>query len=383
MSTSPFLAPSELAGRRTLKWRRWDDDVLPLWVAEMDVETCPPVRAELAAALDHGETGYGYGNGYPEALADFAAARWGWSFVPAQARVVPDVMQGAVHVLDLLTDPGDAVVVTPPVYGPFFDYTTAARRRLEHAPLGPDGRLDPEAVEAAFARANADGGRAVMLLCNPHNPTGTVHTAEELAVVATLGRRHGVRIVSDEIHGPLVRPGVTFTSWLQVPGGEDGVVVTSASKGFNLAGVKAGVAIPGPEAVDDLARMPEVVAHGASLFGLRAHAVALTRGRGWQEDLVTAIDANHDLLADLVATHLPEVRLRPAEATFLAWLDCRPLGLSDPATVFLDHGRVGLSEGEFFGPGGGGHVRVNVATHPDVLRDAVTRMARAVAAVSA
>ncbi len=378
---SPFdLDRAGLAGHRTLKWQRWPADVLPMWVAEMDVGTCPPVREELTRALERGETGYGYGDDYVEALAAFLADRFGWSFDPAIARVVPDVMQGCRHVLDLVTGPGDAVVVTPPVYGPFFAFTLAAGREVVEAPLGPDLRLDAAAMEAAFARATVDGRRAALLLCSPHNPTGVVHTSDELTVVAALARAHGVRVVVDEIHAPLVHPGVTFTSWLQVPGGEDGIVVTSASKGFNLAGMKGGVAIPGAAAVADLARLPEVVEHGASLFGRRAHATALAHGGDWQWRLVEAIADNHRLLADLVADHLPGVEVHPAEATFLAWLDCTALGWGDdPAAVFLERGRIGLNDGLFFGSGGAGHVRINVGTHPDVVREGVARMATAIA----
>lgn len=381
MSESPFdLDRAQLGDHATLKWQQWPADVLPMWVAEMDVSTCPPVREELGRALDRGETGYGYGDDYQQALAAFMDDRFGWTFDPATARIVPDVMQGCRHVIDLVTDPGDAVVMTPPVYGPFFAITVAAGRVVEEAPLDADGRLDPASLAAAFARATARGGRVALLLCSPHNPTGVVHTAEELAMVAELAREHGVRVVVDEVHAPLVHPGVTFTSWLQVPGGEDGFVVTSASKGFNLAAVKGGVAIPGAESVDDLARLPEIVGHGASLFGLRAHAAALARGGDWQWRLVAAIADNHRLLADLVTRDLPGVRLQPAEATFLAWLDCTALGWGDdPAATFLEHGRIGLSDGLFFGAGGEGHVRINVGTHPDVVREGVGRMAVAIA----
>ncbi len=378
---SPFdLDRDRLADHRTLKWQRYPSDVLPMWVAEMDVGTCPPVREDLARALERGETGYGYGDDYVEALAAFLDDRFGWTFDPGTARIVPDVMQGCRHVLELVTDPGDAVVVTPPVYGPFFAFTLAAGREVVEAPLGPDYRLDPGSLVAAFARATADGRRAALLLCSPHNPTGVVHTANELATVAELARAHGVRVVVDEIHAPLVHPGVTFTSWLHVPGGEDGFVVTSASKGFNLAAVKGGVAIPGPAAVDDLARLPEVVEHGASLFGRRAHAAALAHGGAWQWRLVEAIADNHRLLADLVARDLPGVRVHPAEATFLAWLDCTGLGWGDdPAAVFLERGRISLNDGLFFGTGGAGHVRMNVGTHPDLVREGVARMATAIA----
>lgn len=377
---SPFLAPDVVgAGRQTLKWQRWPSDVLPMWVAEMDVATCPPVRRELRSALDRGETGYGWGASYPTAMARFYHHRLGVEVDPEVCRVVPDVMQGCLQVLEVVTRPGDAVIVTPPVYGPFFSFVHAARRELVEAPLGRDGRLDPASLGRALDRATAGGRRAALLLCSPHNPTGVVHTAEELATVADLTAAAGVRVVVDEIHASLVRPDVVFTSWLDVPGGGDGVVVTSASKGFNLAGVKAGVAIPGTRAVDDVAAIPEVLSHGASLFGLRAHTVALDEGRSWQRRLVEAIDANHRLLADLVSEMLPDLHLYPAAATFLAWLDCRDLGWgADPAAVFRRHGRVGLNDGLFFGTGGGGHVRLNLATHPDLLREGVRRMVVAI-----
>ncbi len=292
--------------------------------------------------------------------------------------IVPDVMLGVVEMLKLVSGPGDAVVVNCPVYPPFYPFVEHMDRRVVEAPLGADLRLDLDALEDAFRRAVAGGRRAVYLLCSPHNPTGTVHTADELAAVAALADRHGVRVVADEIHAPLVAPGTVFTPYLSVPGAESGLSLMSASKGWNLAGLKAALAIAGPAAADDLARLPEEVGHGPSHIGVIAHTAALCDGGDWLDALLGGLDDNRALLAGLLARELPGGRYRPGPATFLAWLDCRALGLGDdPAALFLDRGRVALNSGLPFGTGGAGHVRLNLGTSPEVLTEAVRRMAAA------
>jgi cysteine-S-conjugate beta-lyase len=166
--------------------------------------------------------------------------------------------------------------------------------------------------------------------------------------------------------------------YLTVPGGGSGIALHSASKGWNLAGIKAALAVAGPDAVADLARMPEVVWHGASHLGVIAHAAALTGGGAWLDDLLASLARNVALLDGLLAEHLPQVRYRPNQGTYLAWLDCRGLGLGgDPAGVFLERGRVALVPGPGFGTGGAGFVRLNLATSPEILTDAVRRMAAA------
>ncbi|TWV55673.1 aminotransferase class I/II-fold pyridoxal phosphate-dependent enzyme [Streptomyces misionensis] len=369
-----------LRRRTSMKWRTYPEDVLPLWVAEMDVPLAPPIVRALTDVLALGDTGYPVGTAYAEALAGFAARRWGWDGIAVErTAVVPDVMLGVVEMIGLVTQPGDPVIVNPPVYPPFFTFVAHMGRRVVEVPLGADLRLDPAALEEAFARATADGGRAAYLLCSPHNPTGTVHTAAELAAVAELAERHGVRVVADEIHAPLVAPGVTFVPYLSVPGADRGLSLMSASKGWNLPGLKAALALAGPGAAADLARMPEEVGHGASHLGVIAHTAALREATGWLDALLLGLQANRRLLAELLAEHLPQIRVHPAEATYLAWLDCRALGLGDdPAQVFLDRGRVALTAGPPFGTGGAGHVRLNLATSPDILTEGVRRMAVAV-----
>ncbi|MEV7014727.1 aminotransferase class I/II-fold pyridoxal phosphate-dependent enzyme [Streptomyces sp. NPDC093991] len=376
------LSLDQLRRRTSMKWRTHPDDVLPVWVAEMDVALAEPVVRAVTDAMATGDTGYPAGTAYAEALAAFAGKRWNWPGLAVErTAIVPDVMLGVVEMLRLVTGPGDPVVVNPPVYPPFYDFVRHADRRVVEAPLGADARLDPDVLERAFREATAGGGRAAYLLCSPHNPTGTVHTADELTAVAALAERYGVRVVADEIHAPLVLGGARFVPYLSVPGGERGLSLMSASKAWNLAGLKAALAVAGPGAGDDLARMPEVVGHGPSHVGILAHTAALRDATGWLDALLEGLDANRRLLTELLAEHLPAVRYRPGDATYLAWLDCRGLGLGDdPAEAFLDHGRVALTGGLPFGAGGAGHARLNLATSPEVLTEAVRRMAAAVRA---
>ncbi|MGW5618526.1 MalY/PatB family protein [Streptomyces sp. NPDC003877] len=373
------LTLEQLRRRTSVKWRTHPEDVLPLWVAEMDVPLAEPVVRAVTEALETGDTGYHAGTAYAQALAAFAGKRWDWDGVAVErTAVVPDVMLGVVEMLKLVTGPGDPVIVNPPVYPPFHAFVTHMDRRIVQAPLGTDGRLDLGVLEETYRRAVAGGGRAAHLLCSPHNPTGTVHTRQELSAVAALAERYGVRVVADEIHAPLVVGGTGFVPYLSVPGAERGLSLMSASKAWNLPGLKAALAIAGPAAAADLARMPEEVGHGPSHVAVIAHTAALRDGAAWLDALLAGLDANRRLLAELLAEHLPAVRYRPGDATYLAWLDCRGLGLGDdPAEVFLRRGRVALTSGPPFGTGGAGHARLNLAASPEVLTEAVRRMAAA------
>lgn len=373
------LSLEDLRRRTSAKWREYPADVLPLWIAEMDVPLAPPIIASLREALELGDTGYASGTDYAESLAGFARARWGWEVDVAHTAIVPDVMQGAVAVLDLVTAPGDTVVVNPPVYPPFYPFVEHAGRQVVDVPLDDGFRLDLDALDTAFAQAVAGGRSAAYLLCSPHNPTGTVHTADELAAVADLAAIHGVRVIADEIHAPVVLPGHRFVPYLSVPRAGSGFSLLSASKGWNLAGLKAALAVAGPETATDLARLPEEVGHGVSHVGMIGHAAAFRDGGEWLDALLDGVAANTRLLTDLLSRHLPDVRYRPGEGTYLAWLDCRGLGLGDdPTSAFLERGRVALLPGPDFGEGGRGHARLNLATSRHVLTEAVERMSRAV-----
>jgi cystathionine beta-lyase len=373
------LTLDQLRARTSEKWRAYPPDVLPLFVAEMDVPLAEPVARAVTDAIALGDTGYVSGTAYAEAYAGFAADRWNWDDVAIERTVVvPDVMLGITEVLLRFTAPGGPVVVTSPCYPPYYPFVENIGRRVVEAPLAADCRLDLDVLGSTFERLA--GERAAFVLCNPHNPTGVVHTREELTTVARLATQYGVRVVSDEIWAPLILPGVDFVPYLTVPGGEDGIAVVSASKGWNLAGIKAALAIAGAGATDDLARFSTAASDGASHVGVQAHTAALRFGLDWLDALIAGLAENRALLGDLLAEHLPAIGYLPPAATYLAWLDCRRLDLDDdPAAVFLDRGRLALYSGPKFGTGGAGHVRFNLATSSEILTEAVRRMASAIA----
>jgi cystathionine beta-lyase len=372
------LTIDQLRERRSEKWRVHPPDVLPLWVAEMDTPLAPPIRSALESAIARGDTGYESPGRLPEAYAAFSGQRYGWAPDPATIRLAPDVMFGVVATVRALTQPGDGVVINPPVYHPFFPYLRLADRRIVECPLsGQD--LDLDRLEHCFASP----GVTAYLLCNPQNPTGTVHPRAHLVEVASLAARYGVRVLVDEIHAPLVYPGQSHVPYLSLPGTDSAVTFVSASKAWNLPGLKSALVVAGPSAAGTLAALPEEALFGSGLLGVIAGEVAFRECVPWLDDLMAGLDANRRLLTDLLAESLPAVGYRMPDATYLAWLDCRALDLpGEPAEVFLDKGRVALVSGSRFGSPGAGHVRLNLATHPDHVTEAVARMARAVASCS-
>jgi len=370
------LSLDELRRRTSVKWRHYPADVLPLFVAEMDVPVAVPVARALTDAIAIGDTGYPHGTGYAEALAEFAANRWGWAMEVEHTALVPDVMNGIVEVLKLITGNGDAVVINSPVYTPFYLFIEHMDRRVIEAPLDEGHRIDLARLDAAFGQATAGGNKAAYLMCSPHNPTGTVHTPQELGAVTELAARHGVRVVVDEIHAPIVYADATYAPYLSLPGTENAVSLLSASKAWNLAGLKAAVAVAGAQAAADLAKMPVEVSHGPSHFGIMAHTAALRHGGEWLTAVLAGLADNRRLLGELLAQSLPTVGYRQPQGTYFAWLDCRSLDLpDDPAAVFLKRGRVALVSGPAFGTGGAGHVRLNLAASAEVITEAVRRMA--------
>lgn len=391
------LSLTQLRERMSQKWRAHGEDLLPLWVAEMDVLLAPPIADVLRHAIDIGDTGYASNQGYAEAVAHFAGQRWNWVNLPLEdTRVLADVMTAIVEVLRVSTREGDAVIVTSPVYAPFFSYVSHSGRKIVEAPLTAEHRLDFGRITDVLTHLRNQGTGAVLLISNPHNPTGTVHTRHELETLASLAQSFNVRVFSDEIHGPLVLPGATFTPYLTVPNSENAFAFTSASKGWNLAGLKAALVIAGPTAAEDLRRVPAEIDYAPSHLGVLSHSSAFRDGGTWLDDLLAGLDANRTLLGKLLAEHLPQVKWTPPEGTYLAWLDCRSLGVESsnlqrdfavatdidgPAKVFFDQARVALNSGHIFGRGGAGFVRMNFATSQQVLTSALSRMGQAVSGV--
>ncbi len=371
------LSPDALRARRSAKWQTHPADVLPAWVAEMDFPLAPPIRAVLLEAIERDDCGYPHPASLGAAFAAFAADRFGWLVDPEQVRCVPDVMSGIAGLLGALTAPGAGVVVNPPVYPPFFTAVAEAGRRVIEAPLAArEGgwELDLDALDSAFS-----AGAAAYLLCNPHNPTGRVFTREELVGVAELAARHGVVVLSDEIHAPLTLPGATHTPYVALgdEAAAHGLTLASASKAWNIAGLKCAVVVSGSAAGARLsAKLSPSLRYHAGHLGVLASVAAFTDGGAWLDALLRQLDTNRRRLTSLLESALPDVRYVMPEAGYLAWLDCRGLGLGDdPAAVFLERGRVALSPGPSFGAGGQGFARLNFATSSALLEEAVRRMA--------
>jgi cystathionine beta-lyase len=369
-----------LRRRRSEKWRAHPPDVLPAFVAEMDYDLAEPVLAALRAAIDLSDCGYAMPAGLGETFARFAEARHGWTVDPGRVHLVPDVMAGVDVILRLATEPGDGVVINTPVYPPFFEHITGAHRRVVEVPLiRVDGQweLDFAGLETAFA-AGARG----YLLCNPHNPTGRVFSAADLGRIASLAEQYGVFVLSDEIHASLTLPGARHTPFVSLGGvaAEQGVTLASASKAFNIAGLKGAVAVAGSASGQRLlTRLPSSCQFGAGLFGVLASLAAWSAGDEWLDALVAQLDHARTEFGRLLRQRLPEAGYVPPEASFLAWVDCARLGLGpEPAEVFLDRGRVAVGRGLNFGAPGDGFVRVTIGTSSALLADIVDRMAAAV-----
>lgn len=368
---------AELSRRKSYKWRYYPADVLPAFVAEMDFTQAEPISEAIRQALAIGDTGYPHVGELGEAYAAFAAARLGWTPRTDWIFPVPDVMTGIAEVLGALTPHGSGVVISPPVYGPFFFRLEFAGRKVVQAPLRPaaDGSYDLDID--VLDRALAEPGVSSYVLCSPHNPLGKVWTRDELLAIADVCLRHDAVLAVDEIHAPLVLPGMQFVPFgsLEHEMAARAYVFTSASKGWNIAGLKCGVAVAGSQRAAGMLdeRWESLL---ASHLGVLATVAAFTEGLDWLDAVNAQIAANQRHLARLLAAELPEVGYLPGPASFLAWLDCRKLGLGDdPAAAFLERGKVALTPGTYFGPQGAGYARLNIGTSPELLAEAVRRMA--------
>jgi cysteine-S-conjugate beta-lyase len=360
--------------RTSVKWQAFGPDVLPLWVAEMDALLAPPVVAEVQDLLARGDTGYPWPAPYLEAFAGFTEQLWGWTVDTSRVRLVADVMVGMEELTRILLPQGGRVLIDDPVYEAFPMHVEAVRREVVRVPLGADDRLDLAALDSAFGAAAQDAVPSVYWLCNPHNPTGSVPTRSELAELAEAAGRHGVRVLSDEIHAPLCVDHRDFVPYLTVD--PRGITATSPSKTFSLAGLKAGLVVAGEGAAADLARLHPVASYAASHVAVRAHAAAYRDGWPWLDQVRAELDENRRLLRELLRERLPGVGWREPRATYLAWLDVSPLDLgTSPAHTLTAEARVALSEGTNYGPAGLGHVRLNLATSPAIITEAIDRIA--------
>jgi cysteine-S-conjugate beta-lyase len=371
------LSLEKLRLRRSAKWRYFEPDVLPAFVAEMDFPLAPAVKIALAEAVELDDTGYGYPDalGLAEALAEFAEARLGWEVDPAGVSAAPDVVNAIASLLRVIAKPGDRVVINTPVYTPFFGIIEDLGLELAEVPL-VEGALDVDGIDAEFRR-----GAVALILCSPHNPTGTLPTEGQLGALAAAAAQHGAWVLSDEIHWPLTLPGARHVPFLRVSeeAREHGIALVSASKAFNLAGLGCAQFVTASErAAEVVGKLPFTATH-AGHFGILATIAAYRSGTDWLDDVIAVIDHNRALLADLLAEKLPEVAYTPPRAGYLTWLDMRGLELGDdPCEVLLERGRVALNPGPSYGPQGKGFARLNIGTSPALVEEAVRRIGKAV-----
>lgn len=372
----PPLPLERLRKRRSVKWTMFEPDVLPSFVAETDFELASPVRAALARAVAEGDTGYAYpaASGLGAALAGFLERRMSWSIDPEAVITTNDVVAGLSSLLVVLTEPGDGVVITPPVYHPFFSLVPESERKLVEVPLLGGRKLDLDGIEREFA-----AGAKVMILCNPHNPTGVVARRDELERLAAIAAAHDGWILSDEIHSPLTLAGAEHVPFVTVSdeAAARGIVLVSASKAFNLAGLGCAQIVSAEGPAREQAEELSFFARHCGHLGLIAAEAAYADGDDWLDSLLITLDENRRLLGDLLADQLPEAKYAQPEAGYLSWIDVAAYDLGpDPAAVILERGRLALSPGSQFGVGGETFVRLNAGTSAELLTEAVARLAR-------
>jgi cystathionine beta-lyase len=383
MTESEFdaLTAQTLRESGSVKWSTYPDTI-GAFVAEMDFGLAPEISEALKSAIDRGVTGYlpsRLRGELSEAAARWYAGAYGWQVPAERVHHVPDVIAAFELTIAHFTRPDSAVIVPTPAYMPFLLVPPRHGRRVIEVPsIEVDGRMriDPDALRRAF-----DEGGELLVLCNPHNPLGTVLRRDELVEIAEIVDEKGGRVFSDEIHAPIVYAPARHIPYASVSeiAASHTVTAASASKAWNLAGLKCAQVILSNDA--DAAAWEEFgmwAGHGTATLGVIANTAAYTAGGGWLDTVVEYLDGNRRMMAELVAEHLPGVRMTLPEGTYIALLDFRATGLSgDLGAWFREHAGVAMTDGAACGRAGIGHARFVFAMPRPIVRDAILRIARA------
>lgn len=375
--------------RRNTDCRKWDaaprlfgaDDILPMWIADMDFAVPPAVAQAIAERAAHPVYGYPHKSGrFYEAVRYWLQRRHNWQVHEKWVLGTPGVVAAISTAILAFTEPGDKVMIQTPVYPPFFSCVTNNNRQLVENPLVyRDGRY---AMDLEDFAAKLDGVK-LLLLCSPHNPVGRVWSQDELTTVVALCAERGIIIVSDEIHADLILGDHIHTPIACMPGAQDiTVTLMAASKSFNVAGFYTSLAI-----IENIVLRKKFLAvfealdlNSGNIFGLTALTAAYLQGEDWLEALLAYLDANAAYMTAYIDAHIPGITLARPEATFLAWLDCRGLQLSQSELkqFFVQQAKVGLNDGRTFGSAGEGFMRLNFGCSRYMLQQGLERIAAAV-----
>jgi cysteine-S-conjugate beta-lyase len=388
MINAGFELPLDvLRTRQNVKWAKYGPDVLPAWVAEMDFSVAFPIRRAMERMVRDQEYGYPQRDGGDAAgalCAAFAArmhSRFGWQADAALALPLSDLVQGTYASLWAYSDPGDRIILQLPAYPPFHHAIADTGRELVPHRLASDGRR--HCLDIASLEALVDARTRVILLCNPQNPTGRVFGRDELMEIGRIAIERDLVIVADEIHADLVYPGQVHVPMASLSPeiAARTVTITSATKSFNIPGLRCGVIHFGAPALRQrfLARVPARVLGSPGIAGIDATVAAWGQGQPWLDGVLAHLDTMRQRLADFLASELPMIRMHMPEATYLAWLDCSALPLPGTAFDFFhEHAKVAFSPGESFDPQCGRYVRFNFATSSGIMEAILGRMAEAV-----
>jgi cysteine-S-conjugate beta-lyase len=370
-----------LRNRRGEKWAHYPKDVIPAWVADMDFEIAAPIREAIIGRVNQFDCGYPVGardTGLPEIFVERMRSKFAWEINESQVDLFNDVVQGIYFGLLALSEEQDGVVIQTPIYPPFLSSVTETKRRTIECPLNLGDRyyeIDFDALQASIAN---DKRARILLLCNPHNPTGRCFTRAELEAISEIVLRYDLYVISDEIHADLILdqvPHIPIASLGQEIAART-VTLMSASKAFNMAGVCMAFAVYGGTEIKNLfSKVPRHIRGGISALSVAGVTAAFTEGESWLSSVLSRLRANRDLIVEHAAQNWSGIRYSPTQATYLAWLDCRQLPIEASAyQFFLDKAQVALSDGARFGHPGEGFARLNFATSEKILKEILSRM---------
>jgi cystathionine beta-lyase len=354
-------------------------DVLPLWVADMDFAAPEAVTNALTRRAEHPVYGYSfYPDSMHDALISWLKNRHGWTVERDWIVMAPGVVTSLFASVMAFTEQGEGVIVQPPVYAPFFSAVTTNQRRLIENPLIlVDGvyYIDFEQLE----RCAADGAK-MLVFCSPHNPVGRVWSKLELEQLLTITRRYDMTILSDEIHADLIYPDQQHTTLAMLTNDNDKIITAVApSKTFNIPGLGlSAMIVPNPAQRTALKKVFDSLhLSNTNLFSIAAFEAAYRGGEAWLEALLTYLQGNRDFVRDYLKKNIPAIRLIQPQGTYLLWLDCRDLKMTDLQleTFFVKEAKVGLNLGKSFGKGGSGFMRLNIASPRSVIAEALNRIA--------